>query len=94
MDYTNNPDSNQHPNAHDYELLEAIYGHLDTTSTLLNAAASLPLEDSNDPKAWGKEVHRSEDGGLSTFVQDLGHGNRVIRHVYWVEPRGGHHHHD
>lgn len=29
MDYTSNPDSNQHPNAHDYEQLESIYAHLD-----------------------------------------------------------------
>jgi hypothetical protein len=29
MDYTSNPESNQHPNAHDYQMLEDIYGHLD-----------------------------------------------------------------
>lgn len=29
MDYTNSPDSNQHPNLHDYQLLEDIYFHLD-----------------------------------------------------------------
>jgi hypothetical protein len=29
MDYTSNPASNQHPNNHDYVLLEDIYAHLD-----------------------------------------------------------------
>lgn len=29
MDYTNNPESNQHPNRHDYDQLEAMYAHLD-----------------------------------------------------------------
>lgn len=34
MDYTTNPvgpPSNEHPNAHDYEELESIYAHVDTT---------------------------------------------------------------
>jgi hypothetical protein len=88
MDYTNNPESNQHPNTHDYELLEAMYTHLDTqTSTQPQSLA----EDSNDPKAWGKEIHQSENGHSSVFVQDLGKGNKVIRHVFWAEPRGNHH---
>ncbi|HXG40454.1 MAG TPA: hypothetical protein VNJ28_05885, partial [Candidatus Limnocylindrales bacterium] len=37
MDYTNDPDgppSNEHPNAHDYEQLETIYAHLDSTTTI------------------------------------------------------------
>jgi hypothetical protein len=91
MDYTNSPDSNQHPNAHDYALLEQIYSHLDTTTTLANSV-SLLAADSNNPSDWGAEIHRSENGRSSIFVKDLGNGNRVVRHVYWVEPRGNHHH--
>lgn len=91
MDYTNNPDSNQHPNAHDYSMLEEIYAHLDAGTTVASAPVSALAEDSNDPKAWGKEVHQSEDGRASIFVQDLGKGNKIIRHVFWVEPRGNHH---
>lgn len=34
MDYTNSPNSNQHPNAHDYNQLETIYSHLDSTTTV------------------------------------------------------------
>ena len=33
MDYTNDPASNQHPNAHDYEQLADIYAHLDSYDT-------------------------------------------------------------
>ncbi|HEY6616634.1 MAG TPA: hypothetical protein VIZ32_19010, partial [Vicinamibacterales bacterium] len=40
MDYTNDPSANQQPNAHDYEELEIIYAHLDSTSTV--SASSLP----------------------------------------------------
>ena len=37
MDYTSDPDgppSNEHPNAHDFEQLETIYGHTDSTTTV------------------------------------------------------------
>lgn len=40
MDYTNSPDSNQHPNAHDYQQLSTIYGHLDSYGTALLSAAA------------------------------------------------------
>jgi hypothetical protein len=90
MDYTNSPDSNQHPNAHDYELLEQIYSHTDNTTTLTNSV-SLLAANSNNPADWGIEVRRSDNGRSSVFMKDLGNGNRVLRHVYWVEPRGNHH---
>lgn len=91
MDYTNNPESNQHPNQHDYDMLEQLYSHVDTSSTIGASTAPSLKQDSNDPKAWGKEVYRSADGGTSIFLDDLGNGNRILRHVYWVEPRGNHH---
>jgi hypothetical protein len=34
MDYTNNPATNQHPNAHDYAQLETIYSHVDSSTTV------------------------------------------------------------
>lgn len=89
MDYTNSPSSNQHPNAHDYAMLEEIYAHLDAGAATAEAPAALAA-DSNDPRSWGAEAHRSQDGRASIFVQDLGEGNRIIRHVFWVEPRGAH----
>jgi hypothetical protein len=33
MDYTNLPESNQHPNTHDYDQLVSIYAHADSTTT-------------------------------------------------------------
>ena len=89
MDYTNDPSTNQHPNAHDYEQLDLIYAHLDTSTTLsARTASSAAAEDSDDPSVWGKEIARSKDGRASVFEQDLGNGNRVLRHVFWAEPRG------
>lgn len=91
MDYTNNPVSNQHPNTHDYEMLESIYAHVDISGSIIQSSASLAT-DSNEPHAWGKEVRRSENGSVSVFEQDLGKGNKIIRHVYWAEPRGNYLH--
>ena len=93
MDYTNSPESNQHPNAHDYEMLETIYAHIDSSTTISQVASSVaPAEDSNDQKAWGKEIRRSKDGRASLFVAELGNGQRIIRHVFWAEPRGNRDH--
>jgi hypothetical protein len=91
MDYTNNPDSNQHPNSHDYQMLQDIYAHLDSTTTV---GAALPpstppamknivLNSIND---FGPIVKAVKNGaGLATYhVQDFGHGNKVVTHVFWA----------
>src|SRR3989344_1849842 len=87
MDYTSDPASNQHPNAHDYEMLETIYAHLDTTTTLSKAFASSRMPDINveDRGQWGREIRRSADGRASLFERDLGHGRKVFTHVFWAE---------
>ncbi|MAF14162.1 MAG: hypothetical protein CMI53_04715 [Parcubacteria group bacterium] len=33
MDYSADPEPNQHPNQHDYDMLEIIYAHLDSVDT-------------------------------------------------------------
>lgn len=91
MDYTNSPSSNQHPNSHDYSMLETIYAQLDSLATVSQTATTLAA-DSNDVNDWGKEAHRSANGHASIFIKEDGNGNRVMRHVYWAEPRGSHHH--
>jgi hypothetical protein len=40
MDYTSDPGPNQHPNQHDYDLLEQIYSHLDS----FNSYDDAPLD--------------------------------------------------
>lgn len=92
MDYTNSPDSNQHPNQHDYDMLETIYAHLDTTTTLSQVTQKkfqAPQVDFNDPKQWGKEVRRSSDGKVSLYIRDFGGGNKVLTHVFWAEEGQG-----
>lgn len=82
MDYTNNPESNQHPNDHDYELLESIYAHLDSTTTVGAVSSASPAKAQND---WGRAVGHNHDGHADQFEKDLGNGNKVITHVFWID---------
>ena len=88
MDYTNDPTSNQHPNTHDYEMLETIYAHLDGTSlsTTVNARTGSDIDTSN-PNEWGNEIKRSKDGRASLYKRELGGGKSVFTHVFWAESR-------
>jgi hypothetical protein len=98
MDYTNNPESNQHPNQHDYDMLEQIYAHLDTFTTVsatkATGASALAQErlpaggqgDFENVSEWGKEIRRSANGRESVFERDLGRGNKVLTHVTWADP--------
>lgn len=84
MDYSNNPAPNQHPNQHDYDMLGSIYNHVDNTSTVGAAApqGSGPTV-GNSRKSWGTKVQGSRQKGVSTYVKDLGRGQKVVTHVIW-----------
>lgn len=97
MDYTNTPASNQHPNQHDYDMLETIYAHLDSSTTLSQTSATKPqlsAAESEDPRAWGREIRRSDDGRAALFERDFGGGMKIFTHVFWVEGEGHDHEHD
>lgn len=95
MDYTSNPSgppSNEHPNKHDYDELDIIYSHLDSTTTvassvlpgaLLEAPAVSDI-DFADIEQWGRLVATSRDGGQSVFELDFGNGVKVLTHVTWI----------
>lgn len=86
MDYTNNPASNQHPNAHDYQQLEAIYAHLDSTTTVKSSTGqtAAALGDGNSQAEWGQAIRDSGDGRPSLFVRDFGNSQRVFTFVVWA----------
>ena len=87
MDYTRDPSTNQHPNAHDYAELEAIYAHLDSINTASQtiAPSSLGNEIGDDKADWGKTVRKDRKGRDSVFEKDLGKGNKVLTHVFWAD---------
>ena len=87
MDYTNNPSTNQHPNLHDYEMLETIYAHLDSLTTLLSqvSPASISQIDGNDPSSWGRAIKESHNSHSSLYERDLGHGQKIFTFVIWAD---------
>ncbi len=85
MDYTNDPTTNQHPNAHDYAELETIYGHTDTTTTVSQSGSSLGQSLGEERSQWGTAVRKDASGKDSVFEKDLGDGNKVVTHVFWAE---------
>ena len=93
MDYSNDPNPNQHPNSHDYDMLEAIYAHLDSSSTVKQASFSSPAQGADitdDPSTWGREIRRSDDGRASLFARELPDGTTTYTHVFWAQPKNDH----
>lgn len=97
MDYTNDPDgelynqlSNEQPNAHDYEELDLIYEHLDSTATLGAPLASrMPPAmadiDFTTPAQWGKLVASRHHGKVEVYALDFSGGYKVFTFVVWAE---------
>jgi hypothetical protein len=88
MDYSNDPVPNQHPNAHDYEQLEAIYAHLDSTTTVGAMPAAMANGEFSTPAEWGELVKSSADGRVATYARDFGRGHKIFTFVFWVEETG------
>lgn len=85
MDYSNNPAPNQHPNTHDYDQLVSIYTHLDATTTVGAAVpASAAGGVGNSEASWGTLIDGSRARGASTYVKDLGNGEKALTHVIWA----------
>jgi hypothetical protein len=84
MDYTNDPSTNQHPNKHDYDELVLIYTHLDSYTTIGAALPNSAKAAASDAQGWGRAVEGSRASGHSTYVRDLGSGNKVITFVTWA----------
>ena len=94
MDYFSNTGANAgstvstHPNAHDYEELGIIYGHLDASTTIAfgNLSQSLGFDDdTDDPRAWGKLVSQSGNGRSSLYERENRDGSKTATHVLWTE---------
>jgi hypothetical protein len=84
MDYSNALD-NPHPNNHDYQQLETIYAHLDSTTTIASAPPGFANADVHAQENWGTKVHESANGRSAIFVRDFGNGNQIFTFVFWAE---------
>ena len=108
MDYTSDPDGtiagqpdNQHPNAHDYEQLSAIYAHLDAKTTVFSSVAgkaplALGMEDheaaeseeevdTDNQSEWGQAKRYDQKGRGSFYEKDLGNGRKLFTFVIWAD---------
>jgi hypothetical protein len=84
MDYTSDPDgppSNEHPNQHDYDQLETIYTHKDSTTTV--GTSTTATGGGNRRDAWGRAIRLDADGRPSLFVRATRTG-QVFTFVIWA----------
>ena len=89
MDYTNNPESNQHPNAHDYEQLDTIYGHNDSVTTVgQTVSPSLANGSAADGDDLGKVIRKDSKGRPALYERDLGKGEKVFTFIFWADSEG------
>lgn len=95
MDYFSNTGANAtstlstKPNAHDFDELNIIYAHLDSTTTVasiavLAASAASAADVSDDPNSWGQLMSQSANGRSSTYERYNWDGTKTITHVFWT----------
>lgn len=104
MDYSDDPTgtaetngtlNNEHPNAHDYEMMTEIYAHLNSTDGGSGGGGGgkgkgKPADvgtniDLDNPSSWGKAIRQDARGNDFVFEKDLGNGNVIITHVTWIK---------
>ncbi len=85
MDYSSDPVPNQHPNAHDYEQLETIYAHLDSTTSVGSMPPAMTEIDFATPAQWGRLVRGSRSSRTAIYELDFGGGHRVFTFVIWAQ---------
>ena len=92
MDYFSNTGANATstlsttPNLHDFDRLNIIYAHLDSTSTVAAMAAvtASASEPTDEPKNWGQLKSQSKNGRSSTYEKQNADGTQTITHVFWT----------
>jgi hypothetical protein len=86
MDYSNALD-NPSPNSHDYQQLQTIYSHLDSSTTVASLIADSNMfgDDPDAPHNWGQLVSQSANGRSSVYEYVYWNGNKKLTHVFWTQ---------
>ena len=93
MDYFSNTGANAtstlstRPNKHDFDQLNIIYGHLDSSTTVASIAALATgaSEVGDDPHSWGQLIGQSANGRSSTYERFNSDGSKTLTHIYWTD---------
>lgn len=97
MDYSSDPEPNQHPDDHDYDQLATIYGHAhDDTSDdsgpppgrgrgKNRVPPAMDQIELTGPPQWGQMIRRSNNGWTEVYRVDFGRGHKVFTFVIWAE---------
>lgn len=91
MDYTSVPEGNEHPDQHDYEQLETIYNHLESSGGTTSASAGQGYSEAaggDTPAEWGRAIDYTADGRAHVFERVIAPGRRMITHVFWAHGHG------
>lgn len=97
MDYFSNTGANAgstlstKPNQHDFDELNIIYQHLDSTTTVAQStsqSSGADVDDRDDPNSWGMLVSQSNNGRSSTYERYNQDGSKIVTHVYWTLEAG------
>ena len=86
MDYADALD-NPSPNSHDYQQLQTIYQHLDSSTTVASLVFAQQNEFDEDPDVphrWGHLVRQTANGRGSTYEHVFWNGMKKITHVFWT----------
>ena len=101
MDYFSNTGANAtstlstKPNQHDFDELNIIYAHLDSSTTIaaiaaaavqaaLNGHGNSVADVTDDANSWGQLVSQSANGRSSTYERHNADGSKTVTHVYWT----------
>lgn len=92
MDYFSNTGANAtstlstKPNQHDFDELNIIYAHLDSTTTVAaqTAPAASASDVTDDPNSWGELRRQSPNGRSSEYQRFNRDGSMTLTHVYWT----------
>ena len=98
MDYFSNTGANAtstlstKPNQHDFDELNFIYSHLDSSTTVAaiaaasaaHGAAKADVDVTDDPNSWGQLVSQAPHGRSSTYERYNNDGSKTVTHVFWT----------
>jgi hypothetical protein len=93
MDYTTQAtaEANRQPNAHDFQMLEQIYNHLDSFTTIgMTVSPDVTNTDFGNPREWGRPVKFDAHGNAVLFVREYPRtGELHFTHIFPAPGRKG-----